>query len=195
MFTDHAFGCIQKSSSAELSEAINSMFRLVVSLDSPKYGTTSYHRFCRWYKKSAMCYTYLSDVSLPINAPHDDSYDTHDKDWEDKFSASRWFTRGWTLQELITPRRLSIFSRNWKEIGSKRDLAPILLKITEIPEDTLIYGDAFGESVSRRRSWAAKRETTRIEDMAYYLLGIFDINMTLLYDEGKKHSKYYKKRS
>ncbi len=87
---------------------------------------------------------------------------------------------------MIAPRRLTFFSQNWDYVGTKMDLAPILYDITEIPQDTLIYGDAFGESVSRRMSWAAKRQTTRTEDRAYCLLGIFNINMPLLYGEGER---------
>jgi hypothetical protein len=130
-------------------------------------------------------YAYLNDVPhLPRLSDGPES--AQHKEWLRCFSASRWFTRGWTLQELIAPRRLVFFSVEWEELGTKMDLAETIFNITEIPRDTLIYGDAFGESVSRRMSWAAKRQTTRIEDMAYCLLGIFDINMPLLYGEGER---------
>ncbi|KAF2002017.1 HET-domain-containing protein [Amniculicola lignicola CBS 123094] len=157
--------CIQKSSSAELSEAINSMFR--------------------WYKRSAVCYAYLSDVEPDLRETLYPPHNVCGKSWLKTFSASRWFTRGWTLQELIAPRRLTFFSKEWVAMGTKAILAPVLSGITSIPEETLIYGDAFGQPVSRRMSWAAKRQTTRIEDLAYSLLGIFDINMPLLYGEGR----------
>lgn len=133
-----------------------------------------------------MCYAYLNDVPSRLVCSPDHSNALPEQQWLEKFSASRWFTRGWTLQELIAPRRLAFFSTDWEYMGTKTDLVPILLDITEIPQDTLLYGDSFGESVSRRMSWAAKRQTTRAEDMAYCLLGIFNINMPLLYGEGEQ---------
>jgi hypothetical protein len=143
--------CIDKSSSAELTEAINSMYR--------------------WYREATVCYAYLSDV--------DDSAD------ETALAASRWFTRGWTLQELIAPKAVIFWSRNWVEIDSKLNLCDSLHTITNIPADLLRgYSIASDYSIACRMSWAAGRETTRIEDTAYCLLGLFNINMALLYGEG-----------
>ncbi|KAF2093712.1 HET-domain-containing protein, partial [Rhizodiscina lignyota] len=152
--------CIDKASSAELSEAINSMFR--------------------WYQNSGVCYAYLSDV------PSDD----YDYVLQSKFARSRWFTRGWTLQEMIAPRELRFFSRDWKAIGTKYYLRECISSITKV--DTEVLKDPkllYFRSIARRMSWAAKRQTTRPEDMAYCLLGIFDVNMPLLYGEQEKSFK------
>lgn len=148
--------CIDKSSSAELSEAINSMFR--------------------WYQASGACFAYLSDLfAVPT-----------DEDFEESFARVRWFTRGWCLQELIAPRNLHFFNAAWKRIGSKYTLREMISKITCIEEIDLFSPDLSFIPVAKRMSWAASRETTRTEDMAYCLLGIFDVNMPLLYGEGTK---------
>ncbi|KAH5280559.1 hypothetical protein HBI72_021710 [Parastagonospora nodorum] len=141
--------CIDKTSTAELSEAINSMFR--------------------WYRIAQICYAFLADV-------HDVT----------RLASSRWFTRGWTLQELVAPSTLWFYDFNWQFLGSKDDLRKELEKITSIDIDVLANGSIESISIARRMSWAAKRQTTRIEDQAYSLLGIFDVNMPLLYGEGKK---------
>jgi len=154
--TDTYRCCIDKTSSAELSEAINSMFR--------------------WYQKASVCYAYLADV-LKDTDP--------DKDPEE-FSRSRWFTRGWTLQELVAPKNVVFYSRSWKNIGTKERLCNTISTITGIDIDTLLGEDVTFVSVANKMSWASGRRTTRTEDMAYCLLGIFDVNMPLLYGEGKK---------
>ncbi|KAI1737986.1 heterokaryon incompatibility protein-domain-containing protein [Xylaria scruposa] len=149
--------CIDKSSSAELSEAINSMFR--------------------WYKDAAVCYAYLSDV-------HSVS----------EFSDSKWFTRGWTLQELIAPDAVVFLNASWQEIGTKASLIALITKVTGIDENILgtvrpkrgITESLRHISVARKLSWAATRTTTKVEDMAYCLMGLFDVNMPLIYGEGKK---------
>jgi hypothetical protein len=149
--------CIDKKSSAELSEAINSMFR--------------------WYKEAEVCYAYLVDV------PFTDSKVKNEKN----ISGSRWFTRGWTLQELLAPSHVVFYSRNWRRLGTKSGLCDLLHSITRI-EQRYLRGDAPLEdaSIAKRMSWAAGRSTSRSEDMAYCLLGLFDINMPLLYGEGSK---------
>ncbi|KAK3944376.1 HET-domain-containing protein [Diplogelasinospora grovesii] len=149
--------CIDKTSSAELTEAINSMFR--------------------WYAESAVCYAYLSD--LEADKKHDGTVE--------KYRHCRWFTRGWTLQELIAPRRLGFYNRKWEFQGEKQDLGAELAEITKISKR--ILGDSSllqTVSVAQRMSWAAGRQTTRTEDMAYCLLGIFDVQIPLLYGEGSK---------
>jgi hypothetical protein len=154
--------CIDKSSSAELSEAINSMFR--------------------WYKESAVCYVYLADVSPGAGS------------WEDPdsmFRRSRWFTRGWTLQELLAPRIVQFFNVSWNYIGqlttnSHSAFADIVSDITAIPAAFLEGLEPRWASIAQRMSWASRRDTTRTEDIAYCMLGIFDINLPLLYGEGKK---------
>jgi ankyrin repeat protein len=142
--------CIDKTSSAELSEAINSM----------------YH----WYQESGICYVYLADVS--INAT-------------DRLSNSRWFTRGWTLQELIAPSIVIFLDMEWQQIGTKSNLGSIISKVTSVPDNILQGTNPQSASVAERMSWAANRKTTRIEDLAYCLLGIFGVNMPLLYGEGE----------
>ena len=190
--------CIDKSSSAELSEAINSMFR--------------------WYCRATLCYVYLIDVGkgeggdgfVPAGLFHE----------------SRWFTRGWTLQELIAPVKLFFYTRDWKFVASRDRLYPSqlepVIKVTGLPR-SVIKRNRNGEravcpetrsgpralphdfdsqtcrrcgsredwldvlnsiSIAERLSWAAKRETTRPEDKAYCLLGLFGVNMPLLYGEG-----------
>ncbi|KAK3363156.1 heterokaryon incompatibility protein-domain-containing protein [Lasiosphaeria hispida] len=149
--------CIDKKSSAELSEAINSMFR--------------------WYQGAQICYAYLSDV--PTNHDHFQTAQGYQ---------SRWFSRGWTLQELIAPKDIVFYSSSWKQIGTKSDssLRALLSHITAIEPKYLCGADLDEASVAKRMSWAAKRNTSRTEDMAYCLMGIFDINMPLLYGEGIK---------
>lgn len=149
--------CIDKSSSAELSEAINSMYP--------------------WYQKAKICYAYLADV--PTNV------DTHDLN--SAFAKSRWFRRGWTLQELIGPENLRFYSRDWIEIGTKLTLKDVLAQITGINVGILTGAkDLESASVALRMSWACHRETTRKEDIAYCLMGLFDVNMPMLYGEGQK---------
>jgi len=154
--------CIDKTSSAELSEAINSMFR--------------------WYKRAVICYAYLSDVELGGGVDMHPSY----PGVPSKFAQSRWFSRGWTLQELIAPKEVVFYSRDWGIIGSRERLCLALEEITGIKRDLLNTGDVKFASVADRMTWAAKRTTTRVEDVAYCLLGIFDVNMPLLYGEGQK---------
>ncbi|KAI1373141.1 HET-domain-containing protein [Hypoxylon crocopeplum] len=186
--------CIDKSSSAELSEAINSMFA--------------------WYKESAICFVFLSDfTSFPNEMLVEivasfDARESLDKQEENFFKdpppltgkeinlrdkarkglgSCRWFSRGWTLQELIAPSRINFYDRDWNCFGSKPQLASVLAWITGVDTGVLKGNKPLDEVlVGRRMSWASARTTTRSEDIAYCLLGIFDINMPLLYGEGKK---------
>jgi hypothetical protein len=152
--------CINKSSSAELSEAINSMWE--------------------WYKAAERCYVYLSDVEIEAKSPVS----------EEILRKSRWFTRGWTLQELIAPRYVEFFDNSWFFLGSKGGnsiIGEILPHITGIPEQVLTEEQNIGQaSIAQKMSWAASRTTTRAEDVAYCLLGIFGVNMPLLYGEGAR---------
>jgi len=155
--------CIDKSSSAELSEAINSMYA--------------------WYAASDMCYAYLSDVPHRIEIEKEDS----------GFSKSRWFTRGWTLQELIAPRDVAFYDESWKLIGRKSSFTKdehftkLLSRVTRINFWVLKHRRSLDHfSVAQRMSWAACRTTTRVEDVAYSLLGLFGVNMPLLYGEGPR---------
>jgi hypothetical protein len=154
--------CIDKSSSAELSEAINSMFR--------------------WYQKATRCYVYLSDVSIRKRKASDRSAECT---WESAFRASKWFTRGWTLQELLAPRSVEFYSREGKSLGNKRTLEQQIHEITRVPAAALRENSLSQFDVEERFSWAKSRHTTRGEDKAYSLFGIFDVQMPLLYGEGE----------
>jgi hypothetical protein len=157
--------CINKSNNTELSEAINSMFR--------------------WYRNADKCYVYLSDVSSP-------PFDANDKfsslPCESAFRASRWFTRGWTLQELLAPRSVEFFSQEGNRLGDKRSLERQIHEITGIAVLALQGSPLSQFSVDERFKWAQNRETTRKEDWAYCLLGIFDIFMPLIYGEGRENA-------
>ncbi|KAL4081390.1 heterokaryon incompatibility protein-domain-containing protein [Scleroderma yunnanense] len=154
--------CIDKQSSAEISEAINSMYR--------------------WYENSKICYAYLHDVpgtSFPTAS--DDKRYPNSNGWPE------WFSRGWTLQEMIAPRHVQFFNKDWQRIGDKKTLARTLSRITRVPQ--LILTDGLSSNrpcVAQIMSWAANRTTTRVEDRAYCLLGLLDVNMVMLYGEGKK---------
>jgi Heterokaryon incompatibility protein (HET) len=158
--------CIDKTNNVELSEAINSMYD--------------------WYSKSAICYAYLVDVLDDGETGDNDIF--QNEDLKAKFTSSRWFTRGWTLQELLAPSKLSFFLSSWKKLGTKHTLAQLISDTTGITAPYL-YTDHLKKSISEasiaiRMSWLSKRRTTRVEDLAYCVLGIFEINMPLLYGEG-----------
>uniref|UniRef100_L2FG01 Het domain protein n=1 Tax=Colletotrichum fructicola (strain Nara gc5) TaxID=1213859 RepID=L2FG01_COLFN len=149
--------CIDKSSSAELSEAINSMFD--------------------WYDKAEVCYAYLSGVSSTVDTSKTDG----------DFAGCRWFTRGWTLQELLAPDDLIFFSDDWVKIGEKLTLSRPLSVITGIEEDILKGTKPIeSASIAKRMSWASHRVTTRPEDVAYCLMGVYGVNMPMLYGEGDR---------
>ncbi|KAH7393895.1 heterokaryon incompatibility protein-domain-containing protein, partial [Phaeosphaeria sp. MPI-PUGE-AT-0046c] len=157
---------IDKTSSSELSEAINSMFQ--------------------WYKNAAICYVYLEDISC------DDlvSSEGTTRLMPEVLRSARWFSRGWTLQELLASEKMNLFCAvpghsQWSFIGSKDSVSMYLATITGIDRAVLEEPDLLPTvSVARRMSWAARRETTRPEDIAYCLLGVFQVNMPLLYGEG-----------
>ena len=168
--------CIDKSSSAELSEAINSMWR--------------------WYEKSQLCYAYLEDVK-PRGAQASD-------DFEQALTKCRWITRVWCLQELLAPRDVIFLARDWSVVGLKCELSspysyrsqrystlPIftaqISRSTLIPEEVLsMERHTTFCSIAQKMSWAANRRTTRREDIAYCLFGLFGINLPLLYGEGDR---------
>ncbi|EXF75652.1 major facilitator superfamily transporter [Colletotrichum fioriniae PJ7] len=149
--------CIDKTSSSELTEAINSMWA--------------------WYQNSRVCYAYLEDVTQDdVNVLGG---------YSKSFMNSRWFTRGWTLQELIAPSTVIFYSDDWYEIGTRDQMREPLGKITGIDHKFFEYGILGRYSIAQRMSWAAKRKTTRVEDQAYCLLGLFGVSMPLLYGEGE----------
>ena len=115
--------CVDKTSSAELSEAINSMYR--------------------WYRLSDVCYVYLADV--PANLSPSATTQAMRK--------SRWFTRGWTLQELIAPESVAFFDDEWKELGTKHSLNNLIHEITSIDQGVLKNAKLVQEfSVAQRMS-------------------------------------------
>jgi hypothetical protein len=149
--------CINKSSSAELSEAINSMYK--------------------WYSEAALCIAFLNDVR-----DGNDIQDPLDSD----FCKSQWFFRGWTLQELIAPRHIIFVSQSWHSFGTRASLASTIEKITGIDIDVLCHQRSPMEvCAAKRMSWAALRTTTRVEDEAYSLMGLFGVNMPTIYGEGR----------
>ncbi|OBZ67653.1 hypothetical protein A0H81_12192 [Grifola frondosa] len=127
-----------------------------------------------WYRDSGVCYAYLDDVT-----------DDRARKWGSLFRRSEWFKRGWTLQELIAPARVVFFAQNWSDIGTRQGMADIIEQITDIDRDVL-WGLPVKSSVARRMSWAANRQTTRAEDAAYSLMGLFGVNMPTLYGESEK---------
>ncbi|KAH8790717.1 heterokaryon incompatibility protein-domain-containing protein [Hyaloscypha finlandica] len=164
--------CIDKSSSAELTEAINSMFQ--------------------WYKNAVVCYAYLSDLSPRQDAVLEDLWvDFSRRGYSlasrNELQGCKWFTRGWTLQELIAPKTVRFYDKTWDFRGTKHDLAVPIESITHIGNAVLRGSKTLADiAIARRMAWASKRKTTRVEDVAYCLLGIFDVNMPLLYGEGNK---------
>ncbi|KAJ4005463.1 hypothetical protein NW766_011011, partial [Fusarium irregulare] len=158
--------CIDKTSSAELSEAINSMFK--------------------WYENFVVCFAYLDDMPAGY------------RDIGKFMSKSRWFTRGWTLQELLAPRELIFFACDWSVIGTRHEYAGTISYITGIEEKYLGIQDPVSiqarqvlissATVAQRMDWVSKRITTRGEDMSYCLLGLFGINIPLLYGEGRERA-------
>ncbi|KAI0740644.1 heterokaryon incompatibility protein-domain-containing protein [Earliella scabrosa] len=149
--------CIDKTSSTELSEAINSMFT--------------------WYSFSEVCFAYLDDVPSDCDLHASDS----------AFRTARWHTRGWTLQELIAPQVVIFISQDWVRLGDKAHLADLIKEITGVWANVLRHEfPCTKTSVATRMMWASRRRTTRVEDEAYCLMGLFNINMPTLYGEGRQ---------
>jgi len=98
---------------------------------------------------------------------------------------SRWFTRGWKLQKLLVPASVEFFSKKGDKIGNKKLLERYIGKITRIPVKALRGSPLSSFSITERISWQESRETTRKEDKAYSLLGIFEVYMPLTYGEGR----------
>ncbi|KDR74942.1 hypothetical protein GALMADRAFT_569193 [Galerina marginata CBS 339.88] len=172
--------CINKTSSAELDESIRSMFR--------------------WYRNSSICIVHLgSTKSWPPPSPDSFDLSSHDP----------WFSRGWTLQELLAPRVVKFYGSKWKpcttasndksdqlvasvtqargliHLYGNKTMVDMLSTITSIPTTELLDFEPGLEDVKLRLSWASQRATTRIEDMAYCLLGLFNVSMPIAYGEGE----------
>lgn len=150
--------CIDKTNPAELSEALNSMFR--------------------WYAGAEVCFAHLEDVASDCDVKVRGS----------AFETARWHSRGWTLQELIAPSLVLFVSGDWTTIfGNKVELAPLLERVTGVSTRVLrreVHPSLIG--VAERLSWAANRNTTRVEDEAYCLMGLFGISMPTIYGEGRQ---------
>ncbi|OCK75835.1 HET-domain-containing protein, partial [Lepidopterella palustris CBS 459.81] len=155
--------CIDKWNLRELSKAINSMFQ--------------------WYKNAAICYAFLSDVSTPMADAQ-----LHQSTWETSFRKSRWFTRGWTLQELLAPASIDFFSLERQRLGDKNSLEQQIREITRIPVTALRGNPLDKFSVPEQMAWMAGRQTTQEEDMAYSLIGIFGVSMEFRYGEGMERA-------
>ena len=148
--------CIDKTNLVELSEAISSMFR--------------------WYKRAVVCYVYLFDIQ---------SKNVRTEGSGSGFSQSRWFTRGWTLQELLAPKEVRFYNYHWEALGTRGSLCGLIERATGIPRQFLLGITPLRvASVAQRMSWAARRETRRAEDRAYCLLGLFDVSLPVIYGEG-----------
>ncbi|KAH7012086.1 kinesin light chain [Microdochium trichocladiopsis] len=161
--------CIDKSDAIELQTAVNSMFR--------------------WYRGAKRCYVFLSDVSCPSNSCSSTSSQQPGVAlWETAFRGSRWFTRGWTLQELIAPQIVEFYSKEGVFLGDRRSLEAVIRDVTGIPAEAL-RGTPLSEfTTSEREAWVRNRETKYEEDMAYSLLGIFGVHMPLIYGEGREQA-------
>lgn len=153
--------CINKADHVELQDAINSMFR--------------------WYQNAAKCYVYLSDVSTTKQKASDE---VSELTWGPTFQVSRWFTRGWTLQELLAPTSVEFFSKEQKRLGDKQSLRQQIHKITGIPHLALQGAPLSQFSVNERLLWKENRQTKLEEDRAYSLLGIFGVYIAPIYGEG-----------
>lgn len=150
--------CIDKTNSSEVAEAITSMYR--------------------WYREAERCYVYMSDVSV------EDNTGTQAKDWMSAFRKSRWFTRGWTLQELIAPTSVQFFSREGNLLGDKRSLMQEIHDVTGIIVAILEGRMQLSQlRYSERVSWMVHRKTQREEDRAYALQGILGVSMIPHYGE------------
>ena len=150
--------CIDKSSSAELSEAINSMYR--------------------WYSDAIACWVYLVDVQVSPSEEPQESLGKHD-------GKPKWFTRGWNLQELLAPTQVIFYDQGWNKIGTRETLSESISQLTKIPVSMLAEPQLYEFEFEACYQWIKGRNTTRPEDMAYSLLGLLGVSMPAIYGEGK----------
>lgn len=168
--------CIDNTSSVDVQEAVNSAYE--------------------WYQKSQICYVYLDDLDgscPPLSDPTIEGCGRHGEQnhripfWAESMANCKWFTRGWTVPELIAPMRIKFFGKTWKLVATKTNLVRYLSRITGIDAGVLTHARKIGSvSIAVRMSWAANRQTTRIEDRAYSLLGIFGVSIPIVYGEGNR---------
>ena len=157
--------CINKANKAEHSLAIRSMFR--------------------WYRKAARCYVYLPDVTASHVGIEEDASPPA---WDTEFRQSKWFTRGWTLQELLAPSVVKFFSRDWHKLGDRVSLNTQIHEVTTIPFRVLAGAPLSQSSTDERFRWRQERHTKLKEDAAYSLSGIFDVEMAPVYGEGTEEA-------
>jgi hypothetical protein len=160
--------CIDKDSGPQLQRAINTMFY--------------------WYQNASRCYVYLADVTI-----YSRDGQRH-VEWESAFRNSRWFTRGWTLQELLAPKVVQFYSYDQVRLGDKYTLQQQIIEITGITKEALQGQPLSSFTIEERFLWASKRNTTEDEDRAYCLLGIFDVFLPLIYGEGQSNAMRRLKR-
>jgi hypothetical protein len=158
--------CIDKSDVREVQTAINSMFG--------------------WYERAKKCYVYLTDIEVPKEVADIQAFRIS---WAQAFRASTWFTRGWTLQELLAPAVVEFFSKDGRQLGNRMSLEQNIHEITKIPISALRGQPLAQFSVEERMSWAAGRFTTLKEDKVYCLLGIFKVFLPLIYGEGEAYAE------
>ncbi|KAI1266493.1 HET-domain-containing protein [Xylariaceae sp. FL1019] len=159
--------CIDKSNAVEYNESINSMYR--------------------WYACATICITYLSDVKMDPNSQGVDIF--RSSEHKDRPSTSTWFSRGWTLQELLAPVDMEFYDTDWELIGTRKSLAAPLEEITQIKRDYFTgASDCQEASIAAKISWMAGRVTEKPEDVAYSMLGLLGINMVPSYGEGAERA-------
>lgn len=151
--------CINRASEPELSQAIRSMFR--------------------WYQASSKCYVYMSDVPSSQSS----------EETAAAFRSSRWFERGWTVQELLAPSLLEFFTKDGHRIGDREELRAIICARTGIPADALNGQSMSPFSIDDRLAWFKDRQTRRAEDMIYATFGLFDVHIPTLYGEGVENAR------
>ncbi|KAF4913378.1 Vegetative incompatibility protein HET-E-1 [Colletotrichum fructicola] len=154
--------CTDRKNEAELNASINSSFRR--------------------FRSAALCIAYLSDFDYDPSSAHP-KVDNSQLPYQ-LLRQSRWFTRSWTIQELIAPVRLLFYSRQWELFQERSQLVQLLYHITGIDPYALVGGDPAKIPVARRMYWAASRNATRLEDLAYSLHGLFDVEVAPNYGEG-----------
>ncbi|GES57150.1 HET domain protein [Aspergillus terreus] len=166
--------CIDKTSTGDTQEAINAMFR--------------------WYQDAGVCYAYLPDVDaggLEAIGGHSDPSGPHYARLKESFIKANWFTRGWTLQELLAPHYLMFVDRHWHHIGTRESWALEIKEACNIDSRHLVDfkpTEPTSCSIAMKLSWASRRETTVEEDEAYSLLGLFGISLPLIYGEGRSRA-------
>ncbi|KAG2052173.1 hypothetical protein BDR06DRAFT_888562, partial [Suillus hirtellus] len=159
--------CIDKTSSSELDESIRSMFR--------------------WYRNAHVCIALLSETADLAALQLQEKGESGEK------AVDTWFERGWTLQELLAPSQIKFYGENWKPLiqGSTNDRGSkvIMEKIETLTDINMKDLKSFTPGIDRvpeKMLWASRRRTTRMEDIAYCLIGIFDISLMITYGEGKR---------